>query len=59
MKYAMNIMKINLAHFLRNYKVNTSLKYEELAFHFSLSIKIVQNNMISIEKRVHNEAKSI
>ena len=58
MKYAMNVMKINLAHFLRNYKVTTNLKYQELQFHFSISIKIVQKNMISIEKREYNEFKS-
>ena len=51
MKYGMNVMKINLAHFLRNYFVKTNLKYEELTFEFTLSIKIQQKSMIRIEKR--------
>lgn len=51
MKYGMNVMKVILTHFLRNYKVSTSLKYEELEFKIEVSMKIVQNYMMTIKKR--------
>lgn len=54
MKYAMNVMKVILTHFLRNYKVSTSLKYEELEFKIEVSMKIVQHYMMKIEKRQFN-----
>lgn len=51
LKYAMNVMKIILVHFLRNYKITTSLKYEELQMKIAVSLKISQKYMIQIEKR--------
>ena len=51
LKYAMNVMKIILVHFLRNYKITTSLKYEALQMKIAISLKISQKYMIQIEKR--------
>ena len=51
LKYAMNVMKIVLVHFLRNYEITTSLKYEELEMKIAISLKISQKYMIQIKKR--------
>ena len=44
-------MKTVLANFLRAYEISSSLKYEELEFEISLSMKIAQHCMISLVKR--------
>lgn len=51
LKYAMHVMKIILVHFVKNYKITTSLKYEELQMKIAVSLKISQKYMIEIEKR--------
>ena len=51
-KYAMNVMKVILTHILRNYKVTTSLKLEDLECKMSLTLQVVQGYMIKLEKRV-------
>ena len=51
LKYAMNIMKVVLVHFLRNYKITTALKYHEINLKVAVSLKIVQKYMIQIETR--------
>lgn len=50
-RYAMMFMKTCLAHFLRNYEVETLLKYDELEFRVSVTLKINQATKISIKKR--------
>ena len=52
MIYGMNVMKVVLTHILRNYKVKTSLKFEDLDFKMTLTLQIVQGYMIKLEKRV-------
>lgn len=49
--YAMLALRTVLAKFLRNYKVTTNLKYEELKFKADLNLKICQNLSVRIEKR--------
>lgn len=51
LKYAMNVMKVVLVHFLRNYKINTNLKYDEINLKVAVSLKIVQKYIIQIETR--------
>lgn len=50
-RYGMLFMKSTLVNFLRNYEVETNLKFKELTFQMTLSMKIVQKNMISLRKR--------
>lgn len=50
-RYAMNIMKTALCYILRNYKITSSLKYEELDVKILLVTRIVQDYMIQLEKR--------
>lgn len=50
-KYGMLFMKTVLVNFLRKYKIKSNLKYDELDFEISISMKIVQRYMISLELR--------
>lgn len=50
-KYGMLFMKTILVNVLRRYQVNSSLKYEDLEFEITLSMKIIQRYMISFQKR--------
>jgi cytochrome P450 len=50
-RYGMLFVKSCLVNFLRNYKASTSLKFEELDYEITISMKIIQRCMISIEKR--------
>lgn len=50
-KYAMLFMKTCLSNFLRNYEVDTSLKYEEIQFRVSVTLKILQETSISLKPR--------
>lgn len=50
-KYASNAMKIVLCHILRNFKVTTPLKYDELKLQISFILRISQNYMIKLEPR--------
>ncbi|CAO1393073.1 unnamed protein product [Diamesa hyperborea] len=51
MKYGMNVMKIALSHILRNYKVTTNLKFEDLEYKVAITLRVVQNYMIKVERR--------
>ena len=51
MKYGMNLMKVLLSHFLRNYKITTNLKFEELEYKIKISLQIVQGYKIKLESR--------
>lgn len=50
-KYAMMFMKTFLTHFLRKYEVDTTLKYDELEFRVSVTLKITQETKISMKRR--------
>jgi cytochrome P450 len=50
-KYAMLFMKTCLSNFLRHYEVDTSLKFEELQFRVSVTLKILQETKISLKPR--------
>lgn len=50
-RYAMMFMKIFLANFLSNYKIETNLKFEELDMKLAISSKIFQPANIVIRKR--------
>lgn len=51
MKYGMNVMKVVLSHILRNYKVTTNLKFEDLEYKIAVTLRVVQNCMIKLERR--------
>ena len=51
MKYGMNVMKIALSHILRNFKITTNLKFDELDYKVAVTLRVVQNYMIKVEKR--------
>lgn len=50
-RYAMIVMKTFLISFFRNYKIDTTLKYEDLKLEMSLVLTILNRYMISIKKR--------
>ncbi|KAG5670856.1 hypothetical protein PVAND_001090 [Polypedilum vanderplanki] len=50
-RYAMYLMKIQLARILLKYEIDTSLKLEELEYKFSVSLNVCQGYKISIKKR--------
>lgn len=49
--YAMLAIRTVLVKFLRNYKITTNLKYEELKLKAELTLKICQSLKVKIEKR--------
>lgn len=49
--YATLAIKTILVKFLRNYKVSTDLKYEELKFKADITLKICEDLMVKIEDR--------
>lgn len=51
-KYAMIFLKVVLADLLRNYELETTLKYDELKVDFSVLLKIEQGQKLRIKKRV-------
>ncbi|XP_070502889.1 uncharacterized protein [Chironomus tepperi] len=50
-RYAMTLMKIQLANFLLRYEVDTTLKFEELEYELNTTMNICQGYMISIKER--------
>lgn len=50
-RYAICLMKIQLANFLMKYEVSTSLKYEELEFELNTTLNVCQGYMIGIKER--------
>lgn len=51
MKYAWISMKILLAHLLLNFKFSTELKMEELTFRWDLTLKIENEQTLTLEQR--------
>lgn len=49
--YAMLSIRTILVKFLRNYKVETDLKYDELKFKADITLKVCQDLLMKIEKR--------
>jgi len=49
--YALNSLKVILAHFFRNFKVSTDLKIEDIEFEFLIISKVVQGYMVKLDKR--------
>ncbi|CAO1384627.1 unnamed protein product [Diamesa serratosioi] len=50
-RYAMTSMKIMFLQLLRNYKFSTDLKYEDLRFKAVLTLKLVGEHLVKIERR--------
>jgi len=50
-RYAMLLMKIQLANILLRYEVDTSLKLSELEFQFNITMKVCQGYNISLSER--------
>lgn len=50
-RYAMILMKIQLANFLMRYEVDTSLKFDELEFSTQVTLTVCQGYRISIKER--------
>jgi cytochrome P450 len=50
-RYAMFLMKIQLANILLKYELDTSLKLDELEYKFSVTLNICQGHKLSIKKR--------
>ena len=50
-KYALNLMKINLAHLLMHYEFDTRLKLEELQFKFVVTLSVCQGYQLKISER--------
>lgn len=50
-RYAINLTKIILVHFLMHFEVDTKLKIDELKFKFAITMSVAQGYMISIKKR--------
>lgn len=50
-RYALTLMKIQLANFLMRYEVSTSLNYEDLEYEINTTLNICQGHMISIKER--------
>ena len=51
MKYAISVIRIVLTHILRNYKVTTNLKFEDLEYKVAITLRIKQKCMIKLERR--------
>ena len=51
-KYAWYAMKIQLCYVLRNYRMTTKLKREDLKLQLHIITKLENNFMISLEKRI-------
>lgn len=49
--YAMLAIRTILVKFLRNFKVMTSIKYDELKFKADITLKICEDLMVKLEKR--------
>lgn len=49
--YAMLSIMTILVKFVKNYRITTDLKYEELKFKADITLKVCQNLMVKIEKR--------
>ncbi|XP_070505847.1 probable cytochrome P450 313a4 [Chironomus tepperi] len=50
-RYAMLLMKIQLANILLRYVINTNLKLEELEFQFNITMNVCQGYNISLNER--------
>ncbi|XP_063695540.1 probable cytochrome P450 313a4 [Culicoides brevitarsis] len=50
-KYAWISMKLVLWHLLKKYRIHTSLKWEELKLMISVTLKLVNRHLISVELR--------
>ncbi|CAG9806564.1 unnamed protein product [Chironomus riparius] len=51
-RYAMLLMKIQLANILLRYEVDTSLKFEELEYQFNITMNVSQGYKISLKERI-------
>lgn len=50
-KYALNLMKVNLAHLLMHYEFDTRLKFEELEFKLVVTLNVCQGYQLKISER--------
>lgn len=50
-RYAINLTKIIIAHFLMHFEVDTKLTMDEIKFKYAITLSIVQGYMISIKER--------
>lgn len=51
LKYAMNSMIVVLAHILRNFKVTSDMKIDEIAFKWEIMMKSAQGYKVTLEER--------
>jgi cytochrome P450 len=49
--YSMKSMKVVLSYLLRNYKISTAIKMENVKFEFVTVTKVVQGCMVTLDKR--------
>ena len=47
----MNLMKIIIAHYVKNFKFSTSLKYESIGVKAGITLKLIGKKMVKIESR--------
>uniref|UniRef100_A0A1B0DA01 Uncharacterized protein n=1 Tax=Phlebotomus papatasi TaxID=29031 RepID=A0A1B0DA01_PHLPP len=50
-KYGMMSMKTAIAHTIRNLKFSTKLKLEELRFEIDVTLKLVNQHLVTVEIR--------
>ena len=52
-------MKIVMVYILRNYKLSTDLKHEDLKIKCALTIRITNGHLVKLEKRTPENIKTI
>lgn len=52
-RYSMMFMKTMMVHLVRNFEFSTSLKYENLEYEISLTMKIAQKYKVVVRQRDH------
>lgn len=50
-KYAMTVMKVVLTHILRNFRVTTQLKMEELRVRMDINIHLIGGHQMQVHPR--------
>lgn len=50
-KYALILMKINLAHLIMHYEFDTRLKLDELEFKYVVTLNVCQGYQLKITER--------
>lgn len=48
----MNLMKIIIAHYVKQFKFSTSLRYEHIGLKAGITLKLIGNKMVQIRNRM-------